>query len=222
MYSRMIRALPLVVGIVPIIGVTLAYWLGSRSGVLPSCMPLFDGCTSISATGRYLPGSLVFKAIMLPQAAFLLILWWIALEWLQQVAPRARRRVLVFVCGAVGAVALVLYVTFLGTKEPFYEFMRRFGIYLYFLGTVLSQLQLTVVMPRSPLRTVMLWVIVTPFLLGLANIAQKALVDDPDTMENRIEWIAAVLMQVWFVLLYVAWRKSGLVVTVRTDPPSAR
>lgn len=217
----MIRALPLVVGIAPVMGVTIAYWLGSQSGVLPSCMPLLDGCTSISATGRYLPGSLVFKAILLPQAAFLLVLWWLAVGWLQQVAPRARRHYLVLVFGAVGAVALVVYVTFLGTKEPFYEFMRRFGIYFYFLGTALSQIQLTVVMPRSPLRKAMLWIIGTPFLLGFANLAQKALFAETDILENRIEWISAVLMQIWFVLLYVAWRNSGLVVTVRTDPPNA-
>jgi len=218
----MIRALPLVVGIAPVIGVTIAYWLGSRYGVLPRCMPLLEGCTSISATGRYLPGSLVFKATLLPHAAFLLVLWWLAVGWLQQVAPRARRHPLVLVFGAIGAAALVVYVTFLGTKEPFYEFMRRFGIYFYFLGTALAQIQLTVVMPRSPLRTAMLWVIGTPFLLGLANLAQKALFDETDILENRIEWISAVLMQIWFVLLYAAWRRSGLVVTVRTDPPSAR
>ena len=218
----MIRALPLIVGIAPIIGVTIAYWLGSRNGVLPDCIPLLEGCTSISATGRYLPGSLVFKAILLPQAAFLLVLWWFAVEWLREVSPGARRHVLVLAFGAVGAAALVVYVTFLGTRMPFYEFMRRFGIYLYFLGTALAQLQLTIMMPRLSLRKSMLWVIALPFLFGIANLAQKALFDDTDLQENRIEWIAALLMQSWFVLLYFAWRATGLTVTVRTDPSSAR
>jgi hypothetical protein len=218
----MIRALPLLVGIVPVIGVALAYWLGAQSGVLPSCMPLLDGCTSISATGRYFPGSLPFKAAMLPQATLLLMLWWIAVEWLHQVVPRPHRRYFILVCGVVGAVALVVYVTFLGTGEPLYEFMRRFGIYFYFLGTALSQLQLTLAMPRSPLRKVMLWFVGTPFLLGLLNLVQKALLEDSDNIENRIEWISALLMQGWFVLLYFAWRNFSFTLTVRTGRPSVR
>ncbi|NQV87340.1 MAG: hypothetical protein HQ492_09730, partial [Woeseiaceae bacterium] len=116
-----------------------------------------------------------------------------------------------------GVAALVLYVTFLGTKEPFYEFMRHFGIYFYFLGTALSQFLLTTAMPRSSLRNAMLGFVGTPIALGLANLAQKAVLEQPNNIENRIEWISALLMQVWFVLLYVAWRKSGLIVSVRMD-----
>lgn len=213
----MIRILPLVAGIAPIIGVSVAYGLGADSGALPSCMPLLDGCTSISSTGRYLPGSLVFRAVLLPQAAVLVMLWWLSVKWLQQVTPQPRGGVFILICGVVGAVALVLYVTFLGTKEPFYEFMRHFGIYFYFLGTALSQFLLTTAMPRSSLRNAMLGFVGTPIALGLANLAQKAVLAQPNNIENRIEWISALLMQVWFVLLYVAWRKSGLIVSVRTD-----
>ena len=32
-----------------------------------------------------------------------------------------------------------------------------------------------------------------------------------------IEWVSVVLMQVWFVLLFLAWRRSELSVIVRTD-----
>jgi len=217
----MIRVLPLIVGIVPVIGVAAAYLLNVRAGVLPNCMPLLDGCTSISATGRYMPGSMPFRAVLLPQAAFLVILWWIAIGWLKQVAPASRVRHLVFFSGVVGAVALVIYVTFLGTKQPFYEFMRHFGIYFYFFGTAIAQIVLTVAMPHSRLRIPMLWVIGTPFVLGLLNWAQKLWLSDSDIFENSIEWISALLMQVWFVLLFFAWRKSGLTVSVRTDPPNA-
>jgi hypothetical protein len=217
----MIRVLPLIVGLVPVIGVTSAYWLNVRAGVLPGCMPLLDGCTSISATGRYMPGSMPFRAVLLPQAAFLTVLWWIGIGWLKQVMPASRARHLILVSGIVGAVALVAYVTFLGTRQPFYEFMRHFGIYFYFLGTAIAQIVLTAAMPHSRLRFAMLWVIGTPFVLGLLNWAQKLWLSDSDIFENSIEWIAALLMQVWFVLLYFAWRKSGLTVSVRTGPPNA-
>jgi hypothetical protein len=162
-----------------------------------------------------------FRAVLFPHAAILLILWWISAEWLKNVSPDSRLRHAVLVCGAIGAVALVLYVTFLGTIQPFYEFMRRVGIYFYFFGTALPQIFLTAAMPRSRLRSTMLWVIATPFALGLLNWAQKLWLSNSDNFENQIEWISAFLMQVWFVLLYVAWRNSGLTVSVRTDPPNA-
>ena len=204
------------------IGVSLAYWLNVRAGVLPSCMPLLDGCTSISAAGRYMPGSMPFRAVLLPQAAFLIVFWWFAMMWLEKLVPTVKKRKMIFVFGVIGAIALVLYVTFLGSHQPFYEFMKRFGIYFYFLGTALSQILLTWSMPRGHLRNAMFVVIGTPFGLGIINLMQKLILVEPNNIENRIEWIAAVLMQVWFVLLYVAWRKSALELTVQTDPPSVR
>jgi hypothetical protein len=66
----------------------------------------------------------------------------------------------------------------------------------------------------------MLWLIATPFLLGLMNLLQKALLEQSDKIENGIEGTAALLMQLWFVLLYFAWRKSGFELIVRTDSTS--
>jgi hypothetical protein len=63
----------------------------------------------------------------------------------------------------------------------------------------------------------MFWVIVTPFGLGLFNFAQKAVMSPLNNFENRIEWISAVLMQVWFVLLYLVWRRSRFDLVVRAD-----
>lgn len=214
----MIRALPLIVGLSPVVGDTAAYWLNVDAGLLPSCNSFLDGCTSISATGRYEPGSLVFRAVMLPQATLLAVLWWVSAGWIKTLSSADQVRRSVLICGVVGAVALIVYVSFLGTSQPFYEFMRRFGIYFYFLGTALAQVILTWSMPPSRLRRTMLMVIVTPFILGVTNLIQKAIFSDPKTIENSIEWIAALLMQVWFVLLYFGWRNSGIAVTVRTDP----
>ena len=164
-----------------------------------------------------MPGGLVFRAVLLPQAAILVFVWWIGVGWLASTGPLSRVRHAILPCGCIGAVALVMYVTYLGSDQPFYEFMKRFGIYFYFLGTALAQVLLTWAMPRSRLRTTMLAIIGTPFALGLINLAQKVLLTNPNNIENRIEWISAVLMQVWFVLLFLAWRRSGLSVIVRTD-----
>lgn len=217
----LIRALPLVAGCAPIIGVTLAYWLAIDNAVLPACMPLLDGCVSISATGRYPPGSRVFRAIMLPQSVLLVFVWYFAAAWLRDISPTSRAPGTLIASGIVGALALVLYVTFLGTKAPFYEIMRRFGIYIYFLGTAIAQLTLAIALLRTarPLKgaaIAMLWLCGLPFALGVLNLTLKALLDNADSAENRIEWISAILMQFYFVALYFAWRISNFSVAVKT------
>jgi hypothetical protein len=54
----------------------------------------------------------------------------------------------------------------------------------------------------------MVWVTVTPFILGIINLVQKEILGNLNSNENRIEWIASLLMQIWFVLLWTVWRKT--------------
>jgi hypothetical protein len=102
--------------------------------------------------------------------------------------------------------------------------MRRFGIYGFFVGTALAQLLLSLTLVAQtrgsgtyglgglPLQ--MLVLAILPFVLGILNLVLKSLLDDADALENSIEWIASLMMQVWFVLLYVAWRRTGFRVAV--------
>ena len=212
-----IRYLPLVAALAPIIGINIAYWIGVDHGNLPSCIPYLDGCTSISATGRYPPGDRLFRAVMLPQAAFLALTWHFAVLWLKSIQPNTRAPSTILTAGLIGALALIIYVSYLASHDPFYEIMRRYGIYLYFVGTVVAQIALTVAMRPSRLRNVMGSLLVMPFALGIYNFIQKALVENPDNMENRIEWIVSLLMQLWFVALYVGWHRSGFAVRVQTE-----
>ena len=212
----LVRGLPLITGLVPLVGINLAYLIGVDNDILPACIPYLDGCTSISATGRYPPGDRLFRAVMLPQAVFLAVTWYLAASWLRSLSPQTKAATPALVFGLVGAAALILYVSFLGTKEPFYEFMRRFGIYLYFLGTGIAQIVLTLGLKDSRWRRAMLWVLAVPWALGVLNFAQKAVRDDSRGLENAIEWIVSVFLQVWFLLLYVGWRRTNFRVAVRT------
>ena len=62
----------------------------------------------------------------------------------------------------------------------------------------------------------MLWVLAVPWALGVLNFAQKAVRDDSRGLENAIEWIVSVFLQVWFLLLYIGWRRTDFRVRVRT------
>ena len=212
----LIRALPLIAALAPFVGINAAYWIGANNDVLPSCIPYLDGCTSISSTGRYPPGDRLFRAILLPQATLLAFTWYFAVLWLKSLKPMTKAGPVILVSGIAGAVALVLYVTYLASNDPFYEVMKMYGVYLYFGGTAFAQLALSLSLDRSPIQRAMVWVTVTPWALGIINFAQKAILGSLNSNENRIEWIASLLMQMWFVLLWIYWRRTRLSVEVKT------
>ena len=135
------RFIPLLAAALPLVAMFGALWIGIASDTFPPCFPPLDGCMSISATGRKPPGSFLFRAVMLPHALLLAFLWYLTVLWLRSLDADLRRSTTtaILVSGLVGSLALIVYVTFLGTKEPFYEFMRRVGIYFGYLGTALAQ-----------------------------------------------------------------------------------
>lgn len=233
----LIRLLPLITGLLPIVAILASFFIAVDAGRVPPCNPFIDGCTSISATGRYPPASYLFRAAMLPQSVLLAIFWLFSAAWLRSLAHAAGQsdhRVgrTVGALGVGGALFLILYVTFLGTTEPFYEFMRRFGVYLYFLLTVLAQLglalrvrPLAVTLANERLRLLancQLGLAIVPFLMGILNLVLKSVLADPDPSENVIEWFFALLMQGWFVLAWMTWRATGFNASFAIRDPSGR
>jgi len=227
----MLRLLPLVTGLLPLIAVFTSYGIAIDTAGLPACNPFLDGCTSVSATGRHPPASFLFRAAMLPQSILLTAYWLASLTWYRALRqhfgrdPRAGAAIGWF--GVSGALFLVPYVTFLGTEEPFYEFMRRYGIYMYFLLNVIAQIILAsrtlplvreLALPRVLIATriqlALAWI---PFALGALNLILKALLEDADAAENRIEWIFAFLMQAYFLLSFVAWHSTNFSLAARIE-----
>ena len=223
----LLRFLPLLAAALPLTAMFGALWIGVAYETLPACFPPLDGCFSISATGRKPPGSFLFRALMLPHTLLLVFVWHLSVLWLRSLDPDLRnsRSTAIMVSGIIGALALVIYVTFLGTKEPLYEFMRRFGIYFAYLGTVLAQFLVALALARISKALhkerllkqarVLLTLCAATFGLGVLNIVLRAALEDTDASENRIEWIASVLMQVYFLVLFLAWRSTGMTTSVR-------
>lgn len=222
----LLRLLPLIVGLAPLVAVFGALWIGVSNEVLPPCFPPLDGCISISAAGRRPPGSLLFRSVMASQAVLLVVVWYLSVLWLRSLEPQLRRSTTaaILISGIVGAIAIIIYVTFLGTQGPVYEFMRRTGIYFGFLGVGVAQIIMAVALRRisrpsqqqSFVRTAkfMLGVCATAVALGFLNMILKRIVEDADSVENRFEWLVFVVLQCYFFGLYQAWRVTGFKATV--------
>ncbi|MFK7964449.1 MAG: hypothetical protein AB8C46_10855 [Burkholderiaceae bacterium] len=218
--------LPLIAALMPVVAVHVSLALAISVEAIPACVPYLEGCASISATGRYAPASYVFKPAFMTQAVLLCLYWGLTVRWLRLLAARDGSAVPPFRAiawlGYISAISLMIYVTFLGTDEPFYQFMRRFGIYGYFLGMVLAQIataRATINMARvldlRVCRTVgwlQLGCALLPFALGVLNIVLKNVLPEAqaDRYENMIEWIVAAFMQVGLALSYWSWRASQL------------
>jgi hypothetical protein len=120
-------------------------------------------------------------------------------------------------------------VTFLGSELPFYEIMRRYGVYLYFALSVVAQLILAYeVLPfarawpggrfllAARLQMLLAWI---PFALGVLNLILKVVLEESRSAENRIEWTFAILMQVYFMLTYWSWRETGFSAAFTVERP---
>jgi hypothetical protein len=218
----MLRTLPLLAGLIPIAAVFSSYWIAVGTGNVPSCNPFLEGCTSVSATGRYAPASYLFKGAMLPQSIILSCYWLFNVAWLRALTITAghvpRNTFAIGTFGVTGSLFLILYVTFLGSQEPFYEFMRRYGVYMYFLLNVIAQIVLaSKVLPvarqlgmqrlarLTKLQLLLAWF---PFALGALNLVLKATLEDSGPAENRIEWIFAMQMQLYFIVSYFSWKQT--------------
>jgi hypothetical protein len=228
----LLRVLPLITGLVPIVAIHLSLLIAVNAGSIPACIPYIEGCASISATGRYPPASFLFKAVMMTESVVMIAYWLFNVAWLRSMEKLhgwpGNGGTAMGVLGTGGALFLVLYVTFLGTQEPFYEVMRRFGIYFYFALTVVAQILLalkskqlsTALRMPSIIRiaNIQLALASAPFALGVLNLTLKATLADPDPAENVIEWISALLMHLFFVLSYISWRDSGFVMRYLLKP----
>lgn len=223
MSVSLIRLLPLVTGLLPIVAIHLSLVVAIHAGSIPACIPYFEGCASVSATGRYEPATFIFKPAMMSEWTILVFYWLCNVVWLRSLAAEADRDAKtgrwIGILGVAGALALIIYVTFLGTQAPFYEFMRRFGVYLYFLFSVIAQIMLarhTINLGHAldlaglaRIGKAQMVLALIPFALGALNLILKATLADPDPAENVIEWFFALLMHVYFVLTYYAWRDTG-------------
>lgn len=203
--------------LVPIIAAHGAFFIGLWQGVANECVPYFEGCTSISRAARNGDAIFLFRGLMMPTTALLMIFWYLQCVWLKELTDKSYNTI--FVLGTIGAVFLVLYADFLGTEGNFYGFMRRYGITFYFAMTILAQMLSIRSLQKlgnsldKKIRqylTIQFILMVLYWVLGITNVVIKATgVSWADQSENIIEWHFALYMSLYFGLTAMMWKRSG-------------
>lgn len=207
----------LVNALVPLVAVFGAYAIALWQQAAPACNPFTEGCTSISRAARSGDAIFWFRPLMMPLAPLILVYWVLQRNWLIALIGRRTRELDVILWLSVfSTLALVLYVNFLGSEGPFYNFMRRQGVMFYFGFTGIAQLlSLHVIYTHRQKIPVVLqrairwqWVaVVFQWVLGLASVAVSVLqLSNRSEANNVIEWWFALAMVSFYAVSVYLWR----------------
>ncbi|MGV3592881.1 MAG: hypothetical protein ACO1PZ_14425 [Gammaproteobacteria bacterium] len=206
-------------GLLPLFCVHLTYVLAASYGHVDWCVPYWDSCASISATGRELPEKLVFKLLMLPASLCALGFWWCADRWLHLAFGRGSRAMLV--TGAIASLFLMLYVVALGESNE-YRWARQAGIILFFSLTYVAQLCFLMRLARAQSRSALVervfrWQFGAAAMLlaiGVLSVLLDAAWRDYDSVEDAFEWVMMLFIALQFCSHYPLWKAAGLRVDV--------
>lgn len=205
--------------LLPLVAIHLCYLVAAAAGHVAWCIPYLHSCTSISATGREAPEFFLFKALMLPATVLIAAYWALSCAWLYQLGCVAgRRRRVVWVMGAAGAVGLILYSVMLGAIGEEYRLQRRIGVTAFFGFSYLGQLLITwLLLQITAVRQAHAgWLLVLRYLgllmlgVGLLSIALSALIPERyDRMEDAFEWNFVLLLCLYVLAVGELWRRTN-------------
>lgn len=205
--------------LLPLLATVGAYLIALAQGYNAVCFPLWDGCTSISRAARYGDAIFWFRGLMMPLSVLLVIYWIFQVRWLARYCGKSVQLDVILWLGVVSALALIVYVNFLGSAGDIYHFMRRFGVTFYFGLAMLAQLLSMRLLYRhraaltTPLQSLLLWQLLcvgAQWSWGLVSLAFT--LTEPsfkDQANNIIEWNFALAMTAFYALSALIWRSEG-------------
>ena len=208
-----------ITALLPILTFHITYLISACQGYVPWCVPYWDACTSISATGREGLPYFIFKGAMIPAITLQILFWVINHRWLQALGyPHGKG---VGWLGALAAAFLLPYVLSLGHSGGAFELARRIGTAGYVGVTGIMQILLGSVLWRSryPLlqRGGARLLTLSAVTLGIA-ILSLVLQSIPgfnyDPIKYAFDWILIVLLNVHGIGVAVLWWRAGLAVTL--------
>ncbi len=220
-----LRTLTLLIILLPILACNGAYLWNVLEGAVEGCIPYLEGCTSISRAARSGSALIPFKIVMMTYGLLLILFWWRIKYWVLQLNAAARCSAIrsaksILRLGIVGAIALLVYIVFLGTDGEINRFMRRIGILFYFMLTPLAQLILLnqhvkqAETERQLLykhRKIFQWQkygLLLLLLMAIFSIVMDATGWKTDMSEYILEWNFALLFTLYFVGMLPVWKRS--------------
>lgn len=212
------RTVALIVFILPILITNGVFLLSAYNGHIPWCIPYIEGCTTISQAARSGDSIFVFRAAMIAYAVLLMWFWFYARRWVENLFGQTRTAArALYWLGMAGAVALMVYIDFLGTEGSVNRFMRHYGIMLYFICTPLAQMillklqyDLLALLPAGTLSIRVLryqvYLVVAMLFIGITHGLLDMTGYKTYENENITAWNIAMLLSFYFLGNYLLWK----------------
>ena len=212
--SNRLRFISLACFVLPVFTVIISYLISIKLNLVATCIPNFEGCTSISRAGRYEPVKFFFKPMMFFYAIFIFFFWNILLKEINNTKIETKNLVILTY---ITVIFLCLYITFLGESKV-YSFFKRIGIYFYILSIVLLQFSSNRILIKNEkklskffnYKIVHFNYYLSSFLVISGLILLPILIikiEDFPQIKNIISWNYFLLIQLFF-LFYFFFKKK--------------
>ena len=197
------KNISLIIFLVPILTIGISYIISAFFGYVEWCLPIIDGCTSISKVGRYGISFYLYKIIVIPSVILMMYFW-------LKVYLDIYKNLFLLVLSLMACVFLIVYLIALGFDGPFYRFMREIGIFAFFVFMPLCQIWLTISTPNETIKTKFFLYLLILFFLGFCFVYFYILPMDNDNYENIIEWNFAFCIFLFFPVFSYSLRKANV------------
>ena len=212
--SNRLRLISLACFFLPVFTVIISYLISIKLNLVATCIPNFEGCTSISRVGRYEPVKYFFKPMMYFYALSIFFFWNIFLQEIKIIRIKSKYLIILTF---ITVIFLCLYITFLGESKV-YSFFKRIGIYFYILSIVMLQFSSNkmLIKNKNKLSKFFNYKIVkfnyylSSFLVISGLILLPILIIKIDTfpqIKNIISWNYFLLIQLFFLLFFFSLKK---------------
>jgi len=212
--SNRLRFISLACFVLPVFTVIISYLISIKLNLVATCIPNFEGCTSISRAGRYEPVKFFFKPMMYFYALFIFFFWNIFLKEINNTKIETKNFVILTY---ITVIFLCLYITFLGESKV-YSFFKRIGIYFYILSIVLLQFSSNRILIKNEkklskffnYKIVHFNYYLSSFLVISGLILLPILVikiEDFPQIKNIISWNYFLIIQLFFLFYFFSQKK---------------
>ena len=191
-----------IIFLLPVLTVVISYFFSSLGGYVEWCLPLLDGCTSISKVGRYGVSFYLYKIFIIPSVILMIIFWY-------QINKYIHKSSLLLFLGITSCIFLIIYLFALGFEGKIYRFMREIGIFVFFIFSPVCQTYLLFSISNNKISSkfslkILLYLYLL-FLVGYLLIQPL----DNSNYENVIEWNFAFLIFLFFPLFTGLLRETN-------------